>query len=198
MTEGPIASPLAALVQRARTTLPATTGETARAQARRDTPEKMVILADVSQSMSEQAGSRSKHAILADALGRCDPDIPVLAFASLVDIMQRDPSTGAALLPTPHGGTALHLALQKARDYQPTHILVVSDGHPDNPSRALAEADRLGKVSIDVIYCGPDHDREGVDFMRRLTRHGGQYRHYSATREPERIAAAIRLLAGPR
>ena len=64
--------------------------------------------------------------------------------------------------------------------------------------RPPAAADRLGSgVRIDVIYCGPDHDKAGMAFMRKLARGGGAAHHHSITRAPERLAPAVRLLALP-
>jgi len=184
------ANPLAALVSRAAQSLPAETGATARS-ARRDV---RLVLADTSASMAEAAGGRTKIDALHEALAALPGDVRTIAFSWRVVEVPR-----GAPLPAPNGGTALDLALQTAAGMDPDHVLVVSDGHPDDPASALRAASRL-RCRIDVIYCGPDGDREGMAFMRRLARHGGSARHHNLAREPEKLGGALRqlMIEGPR
>ena len=181
------ASPLAAIVQRAKSG-PRETGATATAAARRARGDVRVVLADVSSSMANMAGARSQYEILRDALAALPGSVGRIAFHSLAGWVPP-----GAPLPPPQGSTALHIALALCGPADPTHILVVSDGHPDDPRAALAEADRL-TAQIDVVFCGPDGDREGLAFMRRLARAGGRV-HVRTFREPQRLASAIRTLA---
>ena len=169
-------NPLAALVARAQTTLPRVTGATQEAEKRRATPRTLLVLADVSASMAEMATGRRKIDALSDALKSVS--VPILLFSSYVK--RHDPRQP---LPSPVGGTALHLALEEARDLQATDVLVISDGHPDDPRAALAVADRMAGVRIDIVYCGPETDEQGLEFMRRLARLGGAvHRHALPTR----------------
>lgn len=186
-------SPLAALVAAAQKRLPAETGATAKAAARIARGDVRYVLADVSQSMAEPAGGRTKAALLEAALSSVRGSSRLVVFSSYpADLAPTQP------LPAPGGSTALHLALDHIRPHDPTHVLVISDGHPDDAAAALAAADRLGSgVRIDVIYCGPDHDKAGMAFMRKLARGGGAAHHRSITRAPERLAPAVRLLALP-
>jgi hypothetical protein len=180
------ANPLAAIVAAAKRSLPETTGATAAAAQRAAAPARRVVVADVSGSMGERATGRRKIDALQEALAGVA--VPVYLFSSGV----REWTPGAAL-PAPGGGTALDLALARVGQLRPTHVLVISDGHPDRPDAALQAADRLD-AQIDVIYCGPDWDREGIAFMRRLARSGGVAQHH---RLPS-SAAVTRLLGGPR
>lgn len=129
----------------------------------------VVILCDVSSSMDESAGARRKIELLQDALDSIYPQLPdarIVAFNSTV----RETSGGA--LPKPEGGTAMHFGIEYAGQYKPRQSVVISDGQPDNEDLALtAAADLSG--TIDVIYCGPDSDKEAIAFMQRLARSGG-------------------------
>lgn len=150
---------------------PAETGAVERFARRvRDAGTAQVILLDVSGSMADLAGGRRKIEILRDALAATLPASPgatLIAFAS-----RPEPLASLAALPEPHGGTALHLALDAAAVHRPRHTLVVSDGQPDDAQAALDAAERL-TGRIDVIYVGSDSDAAAVAFMRRLARTGG-------------------------
>lgn len=166
--------------------LPASTGVTAQAIHRRERAGVRVVLADVSTSMAERAGARLKIDILRGALAQIPPSIRLIAFSSYAEDVTGRP------LPEPSGSTALHMALDMAVAADPGHVLVISDGHPDNPHAALQAADRLKSAQIDVIYCGPDGDYEALVFMRRLARGGGTVHRRSMSREPERLAQTVR------
>jgi hypothetical protein len=165
-----LSNPLQALIKGAAKGLPATTGETERFKARLSgAGQGVVILADTSSSMAESAGARTKAEILREALDQVWPDLQggrLVAFDSTSRELM-SPTT----LPSPSGGTALHLALDAAAAHRPAKTLVITDGRPDSESEALAAADRLCGV-IDVIYCGPDVDQVAIDFLRRLARLG--------------------------
>lgn len=133
------------------------------------TSSRTIILADVSGSMAEQVESgRTKATLLQDALDQVLPEYPdasVIAFNSLpVEIAQRQ-------LPSPEGGTALHLALDNATRFSPRHTIVISDGEPDDETLALESAKVL-TGTIDVIYCGPDSNKGAIEFLSKLARVG--------------------------
>ena len=170
--------------------LPRTTGATASAQAKIDRPVQ-IVLADVSASMAEPAGGRRKIDVLSDALRYTPQGIWIAAFSSHV----RNVCAGEPL-PEPEGGTALHLALRHARLLGATQLLVISDGHPDDARLALAEADLMSTARIDIVYCGPEHDIDGLNFMCRLARNGGAARHANFARPQQFINDTRRLLIG--
>lgn len=165
-----IANPLQALIQKAAETSPKHTGEVERHAARATWAASgtALILADVSGSMSESAGTRSKYDLLREALDQAArPGDDIVAFSSTarrIDSPQH--------LPYPSGGTALHLALAEAVATQPGVTLVISDGQPDDADAALTEAAKLRGL-VNVVYCGPDDDHEAIAFMRRLAAQGG-------------------------
>jgi hypothetical protein len=133
-------------------------------------PRSRVILCDVSSSMAELSGERRKIDILAEALdqalNRMDQCL-LIAFSSFPTLIE-----SVEDLPSPNGGTALHLALEEAYEFAPERTLVISDGQPDSRSDALAAAEDL-TGRIDVIYVGPDDDVDALDFMRSLARQSG-------------------------
>jgi hypothetical protein len=199
-----LTNPLQALISRAATVTPATTGVTATYQRRLDAAgNETLILVDVSGSMSEPVGAGSnsprKITVLQRALHRAlhlkIPSPPLIAFASIATEVSHFSD-----LPEPAGGTAMHLALEMAIGHKPRHTLVISDGHPDDPEAALSVAARLSGI-IDVIYIGPDNDAEAIAFMRALARAGaGRVVVHDLRRlAPAALAPAIRglLPAGP-
>lgn len=130
----------------------------------------IVILADTSGSMDGLAGARRKIDALREAVATLVEEIPEARLLAFSDRAREVES--ARLLPSPDGGTALHLALRAASAHRPTRTLVVSDGHPDDPEAALVAAAGL-TGRIDVVYCGPDGDREAIAFLARLARSTG-------------------------
>ena len=188
MTGTSVTNPLAAAIALAGK-LPTTTGATARARERRDAP--VVVLADVSSSMAEHAGARRKIDILQDALAALDAPA-IIAFAS-----QAHALAAGARLPEPYGGTAMHLAFDVANQSGAKRLVVISDGIPDDRTKAFAAADQTG-ATIDVIYCGPDDDREAIAFMTALaTRAGGRMASRNLSRAPDSLAATLRQFALP-
>lgn len=148
--------------------LPATTGATARHHQRQYMPG-LLIIADVSGSMAERAGGRTKYDHLKSAL---DSVMGSTAGAHLLAFSSHAEECTADTLPPASGGTALHLALEAAPLYKAGHIIVISDGEPDDEARALAAAGKLPGI-IDVIYCGADSNTKAMAFMRALARAGG-------------------------
>lgn len=165
-----LSNPLQALIAGAAKSTPAVTGETDRYHARFNrASQAVVILADVSTSMAQRAGSRRKIEVLREALAGVWADLPggeLIAFSSVPASV-----VAPADIPEPNGGTALHLAIDEAAKSRPRKTVVISDGQPDSESLALAAADRITGI-IDVIYCGPDSDTDAIAFMYRLARAG--------------------------
>jgi hypothetical protein len=196
MSSRELSNPLQSLIAGAAKSLPATTGATARYHARLDgAGSSVAILADVSSSMDERAGSRRKADVLGEALVTLWPELPaarLIAFGSTAREVD-----SPADLPAPSGGTALHLALDAAAAHRPGRTVVISDGRPDSEDAAIAAADGVPGV-IDVIYCGPDSDAQAIAFMHRLARKGGGrvvVRDIAREARP-RLAPALRGLLG--
>jgi Mg-chelatase subunit ChlD len=165
-----LTDPLQSFLDHAREKLPVT-GEVERYKQRFDAAgDAIVLLCDISSSMAEMAGGRRKIELLRDALSGVRAQLPaaeVIAFNHRTHYL---PLAGP--VPEPEGSTALHLALEDAARFRPRRTIVISDGRPDSEADALRAAGRL-TGTIDVIYCGPDSDRQGLEFMQRLAGMGG-------------------------
>lgn len=128
-----------------------------------------VILVDVSGSMHayDSRGGRSRYDVALDELATLQNSMPgkiaVLAFSNNTVFVP----TGAP--PMLSGSTDLAGALKFARmaDTGDIRFVIISDGEPDDPNRALSEASRfIGR--IDVVYVGPEDRPFGRDFLTRL------------------------------
>lgn len=191
-------SPLAAILAEA-AKLPAKTGITAlkaqeidaRAKRLNSGGSNTVILADVSGSMSDRAGSRTKIELLREALATVGPQIP---NARLVAFHSMPAECFAGTLPEPQGSTALDLAIDYAASLDSRTTLVISDGQPDSEADALKAAERLKGV-IDVLYIGDDGNTKAIEFMRRLARIGAGR---VIVRDIKRYAASTQIVIGMR
>jgi len=135
-----------------------------------NTGDHRYILADISGSMDENAGAETKFVILRRALQHPTIDWNshrLVAFHSFPEEI-----ASPAQLPSPTGGTALHLALDYIAAHNPAYTLVISDGHPDNAVAALKAADKVSG-RIDVLYIGPDGDLDAIRFMYQLAGRAG-------------------------
>lgn len=132
------------------------------------TSNKSIIVLDISGSMAEtiESGKR-KIDLLRQVLDRpLHSDEIAIAFHSISLQIPRLQD-----IPEPEGGTALHNAIAGAIPYKPAQTLVISDGKPDDPKQALAQAENLSGI-INTLYIGSDRDTEAIAFMRQLARTG--------------------------
>ncbi len=151
-------------------------------------PQGLTLL-DVSSSMSESAGTRTRIAHLREALRQvATPAHTLMAFASEVT-----PMASPEELPPPLGGTALHLALAAAARLNPAATLVITDGEPADARLAVAAAGRL-RGRIDVIYCGDTSNLAAIGFCRLLARMGRGQCTVHDWRQVMGIAGTMRLL----
>lgn len=76
-------------------------------------------------------------------------------------------------IPNPDGGTDMAYAFGQIFHFYPQHIILVSDGLPNDQTAAIEAAKRT-KAKVDIIYIGKPGD-PGEAFMLRLARLcGGQ------------------------
>ena len=168
-----LANPLQSIIEAAAKTAASTktTGLIQRHTARHSQAgNTRFILADISGSMDESAGTETKFAMLRRALQHQTIDWNInrlVAFHSFPEEI-----ASPAQLPSPTGGTALHLALDYIAAHNPAYTLVISDGHPDNAAAALKAADKVSG-RIDVLYIGPDGDLDAIRFMYQLAGRAG-------------------------
>jgi hypothetical protein len=142
-----------------------------------------VIIGDVSGSMCDivRATGATKFDAMRDCMLRVVSRLEnaaVLLFADRSERVQTweafnelAPSGGFGTMRL-GGGTSLHGALRDAAKLNPEHIVVVTDGQPNSPERALAIA-RTMLCRIDVYYCGNGASQE-VQFCRDLAQFGGE------------------------
>lgn len=174
--EGSLSALFSGILQAAAVELPKETGAVAKFEENKKrldarmvgATNRSVLLCDTSGSMNEKAGRARKIDTLRQALGFVWPDVTsagpssIVAFDS-VPVMVASPAD----IGEPGSSTALHLALEMAARHKPSRTIVLTDGHPDSEDAALAAAALL-TGRIDVIYIGPDGDKEAIAFLRRL------------------------------
>lgn len=162
-----IVNPLQMLINQAASATPSEAMQTYRERLNPKSSNNSVILLDISGSMDEVVGSKRKIDILRQAVSRqLLINEVVLVFSSGCDRI-----ASFQLIPEPFGGTAMHLGLQQAASYAPSHTLVVSDGQPDCQKQALLAAKKLSGV-ISTLYIGDDSDVDAISFMSELARIG--------------------------
>lgn len=169
--------------------------------SRRDKIEKNsdLILADISGSMAgcSSIANLSCWDCLKQALQAQGERAAVLAFETLVY------ETTADDLPQPTGATNLTGALEHATALEPLHVLVISDGEPNDPKTALTAACQLANdCIIDVLYIGPNNEK-AKQFMRSLAEVGrGRYMEFDLTAEKSPLeltskVSSLLALPGP-
>jgi hypothetical protein len=125
-----------------------------------------VILADTSSSMCGQPiiELRAKLAKLSPSMRGAR----ILAFDSVVHEVESPEQ-----LPEPSGSTRLDLAIERAREFQPFELIVISDGAPDDAEAALSRAREMPCV-IQTIFIGDERQKpDAVRFMNKLAHENG-------------------------
>lgn len=92
-------------------------------------------------------------------------------------------------VPDPMGGTPLHDAISLARKVGASRTILISDGCPNDPARALEEAKAFGG-RIDVVYVGDPNDR-GEQFLRELAKATGGTEFHGDLSEPKKLGSQI-------
>jgi len=124
---------------------------------------EVVILVDTSGSMG---GDKIRHArkAMEDIQGRNSGKCGIIHFGSTAEWLFH------GILPAAGGSTNLAKALSLAKDMDGlVKYIVISDGYPDNPDRALAIA-KTYSSQIDTIFIGDDRDTAGKNFLLSLSR----------------------------
>ena len=116
------------------------------------------LLIDVSGSMLDRVNNeQTKFSIMQNILNDIQ-GYRRFAFDDFCREIKQD-----ELLPRTMGGTRMHLAFEEIKKNNLKHIILVTDGIPDNEELALDAAKGL---NIDVIYIGP---KPVPDFLKKLT-----------------------------
>ncbi len=119
--------------------------------------------------------------------------VPTIAFGGPYDAQVRFVDE----VPTPDGGTPMHLAIPFAKQYGATRVVMVSDGQPDLVDATLDAARTFGG-QIDIVYVGPE-DRSASTFMNELARLTGGTTFSGSLADPKQLSGRIiGLLEGPK
>lgn len=109
-----------------------------------------------------------------------------------------DPVTEVGMIeavPQPCGNTPLAKGIRFANTQGATHLIVISDGVPDNPQAALNAAYEFGGP-IDVFFVGI-RPNQGEDFLHQLAGiGGGSYQSVSLSGETKVLSSGLRKLLG--
>lgn len=139
-----------------------------------------VILADISESMSERDAVRGERMPprridrLAKVLDYLLVRIRVRSLICFSDLPVEVPLVGRVQLPEPAGSTGLDVALRHVADLvpKPRRCIVISDGMPNSVSAALEAARALSPMILDAYYVGPDALDYALRFMADLAAAG--------------------------
>jgi hypothetical protein len=182
---------MADLVRQLHSTLEA--GSLAKLVKARKAQMETFLVVDHSASMSAHVHPNSQTRCI-DALRalvtdlRQDVACPLVAFSSSVKRAER--------IPEPYGGTNMIAAIQFCQQEGATHLIMISDGMPQNPPRTLEVAAAFPGV-IDVFYVGPDDPQDaGYLFMQELAKAGHGKAQATSLRETKQLEGRIRGLIG--
>ncbi len=134
----------------------------------------VVIVFDSSGSMDspDAPGNKTRYEVASRELATLQSNLPgKVALISFNNITQFRPN-GVPM--SPMGGTDLADALRFARraDVEGIRFIVISDGEPNEPEKALQVASKY-KNKIDCIFVGPEDRPAGRDFLRQLAAASG-------------------------
>lgn len=148
--------------------------------------------------MGWSAGHQTRYEILSQALLEARRVLKeqaprLIAFNDVVHELGDNQA-----LPAPSGGTELAKAFAHPAMSEARRLVLLSDGGPAAPQRALAAGLALG-MPIDVVFCGDRSDGQAIEFMRELARRtGGHFslEPYVRPQAAERIAQTLARLIG--
>lgn len=150
-------------------------------------------ICDISGSMHCEVGNGKRRIdCLNAALMELGDDVQVIAFS---DDISRE-RVGQF---TPQGGTMLCPALREVVKYEPSYIVLISDGQiNDSQVDALGLVDKIAlSAVIDCIYIGPD-DSRAEQFMRDVaTAAHGRFRKYDPSTIVEKMQTLLPAPSGP-
>lgn len=112
--------------------------------------------------------------------------IPMIAFGGPWDA----PVRFVDLVPEPEGGTPLHSAIEMAKTYGATRLVVISDGMPDLREQSLTAAREFGG-RIDVVFIGAGENDPGSMFMNELARATGGTRQSGDASDTKALTGTI-------
>jgi len=153
---------------------------------------RSLLLVDCSGSMNERikSGARKIEQLRETVTTmRQTNSFPMAAFGAYgADVQVVD------VVPEACGQTPLDRAIQFGQHEGATHLVVVTDGQPDDARAALAAGREFGNP-IDVIYIGDGND-EGSRFAAELARITGGSCSLTDLGKPKELAGKICLMLG--
>lgn len=155
---------------------------------KRTMAQRVVLVLDRSGSMASAADTPGERRI--DALRGVVGNLRSkgIAFRQLVF---DDSYMWSDVIPEPGGGTNMGGALEFCAKIAPEHVIIVSDGQPDNQEYALRAAKAL-KCKVDVFYVGPSADTGSRAFLESLANStGGSAQSCSFAELETKIAGAL-------
>lgn len=156
--------------------------------AKRTQAQRIVLVLDCSGSMSSEADSPGERRI--DALRGVVNSLRLkgMTFRQLIF---NSSHMWSDVIPEPAGGTDMAGAFEFCAKINPEHVIVVSDGQPDNPQAALLAAKQL-RCKVDVFYVGPSNDTHCKDFLQSLaTSTGGSSQAVSFAELEAKVAGML-------
>lgn len=157
-----------------------------RRQAQFTASAERCLLLDVSSSMGQQDDSSGKSRMdyLKEIVANFQAEQKFCFHSSCT---KEEPSY-------PQGSTNLALAFDCVKAAGIKHVILVTDGEPDNAELAEEAAEGL---KVDCFYVGPDNNDRAKDFLRKLSEgHSGQYGNVSISQVAELTAGIAGLLEG--
>ena len=162
---------------------------------------RSVLVLDTSESMAQAlAVGGTRIDALRDVVRLLHEDhpVPLVRFGGYDNAWSTQATVSvlnsANDIPEPEGGTPLHIAINFVHVEGATHIVLVTDGEPDNRTAALEAAGRFGGV-IDVFYVG-DANGSGASFAQELARVTGGTCNVDDMASAKQLAAGIAGLLG--
>jgi Mg-chelatase subunit ChlD len=135
-------------------------------------PEKdqIVVLADVSSSMSTRDGGshekKKRIDLLREALSTIPSGVIIIEFSDDAREVTRE-----SLRLDEMGGTALHKGIRAAVRHNPVRTVIISDGEPDSQEDAREAIEELTGI-VDVVFCGDPKNTRAVEFLNSLAKAG--------------------------
>jgi len=134
----------------------------------------VIVIVDTSGSMGslDSRDGQSRYKVACNELARLQGTLPgKIAVISFSNTVLFCPSGVPFNLDS---GTHMDKALDFARvaDVPDMRFILISDGEPTDESSALTAA-RKYKNKIDTIYVGPENEKAGQDFLKRLAKASG-------------------------
>lgn len=154
------------------------------------TPPKQAdwAICDISGSMCchVEGTDKSRIQCLNAALQELGDDVQVIAFNDTISREKIGEYTAG-------GGTNVVPALREVAKYEPSYIVLISDGGFHEPDRdVLSVVDKLRESAIiDTIYIGPDDSRAEACMRAIADVSGGRFRKYDASALTEKMQTLL-------